>query len=532
MRSRWLWIAGILIASIALLIVFVRSFVDEQLRETIERNVNTSLDGYTVQIRALHFHPLGFGLDLIDSTIVQNAHSDPPVAHLPKLSASVNWQALLYGRLVADFLLDRPTLHINLKQARSEIKDKVSIDERGWQDALGEIYPLKVNEFAVRDAKIIYADEGPFKPLRLSRVNFRARNIRNIHSKERVYPSDIRLEGNVFDSGKVMVNGHADFLAKPHAGIKAAFTAENVELDYFKPIIRRYHVSVRDGVLSTDGKLEYAPKVKVADLEHITIQGVHIDYVHSTATEAAEKEVAKDIARTAKKVSNDPEVLLRVDKINILKSTFAFVNQAAEPDYRIFFADADLKVNNLSNRGAEGKGVGTLHGKFMGSGDTKVNFTFQPKAKGADFDLHLAIENTNLPAMNDFLLAYGNFDVVGGVFSFYSELAVRNGEVNGYIKPLFREMDVYDAHQEGNKPFFTKVREGVVAAAAWLLKNRRRDEVATRVTISGRIDGPQFSTWEALFGLLKNAFINAVTPGFEKQDDANIKVKQEREIPS
>jgi len=65
-----------------------------------------------------------------------------------------------------------------------------------------------------------------------------------------------------------------------------------------------------------------------------------------------------------------------------------------------------------------------------------------------------------------------------------------------------------------------------------LLKNRRRDEVATRVTISGRIDGPQFSTWEALFGLLKNAFINAVTPGFEKQDDANIKVKQEREIPS
>ena len=86
-------------------------------------------------------------------------------------------------------------------------------------------------------------------------------------------------------------------------------------------------------------------------------------------------------------------------------------------------------------------------------------------------------------------------------------------------------MDVYDAHQEGNKPFFTKVREGVVAAAAWLLKNPRRDEVAARVTISGRIDSPQFSTWEALFGLLKNAFINAVTPGFEKKDDGNIKEK-------
>jgi hypothetical protein len=35
-----------------------------------------------------------------------------------------------------------------------------------------------------------------------------------------------------------------------------------------------------------------------------------------------------------------------------------------------------------------------------------------------------------------------------------------------------------------------------------------------------------------LFGVLKNAFINAVTPGFEKKDDGNIKVKQERDIPS
>jgi hypothetical protein len=72
----------------------------------------------------------------------------------------------------------------------------------------------------------------------------------------------------------------------------------------------------------------------------------------------------------------------------------------------------------------------------------------------------------------------------------------------------------------------------VVAAAAWVLKNQGREEAAIRVTISGRIDSPQFSTWETLFGLLKNAFINVVTPGFEKQDDANIKVKQERDIPS
>jgi hypothetical protein len=77
------------------------------------------------------------------------------VATLVKLSAGVDWRALPRGRRVADFLIDRPTLHINLKQAKSEIKDHVSLAQRGWQGALEEIYPLKVNEFRVRDANMI-----------------------------------------------------------------------------------------------------------------------------------------------------------------------------------------------------------------------------------------------------------------------------------------------------------------------------------------------------------------------------------------
>ncbi len=382
-----------------------------------------------------------------------------------------------------------------------------------------------MNAFRVRDADITYVDESPFKPLHLSEVNFRAGNIRNVHSGEHVYPSDIYLEGNVFGSGRIAVDGSANFLAKPHPGIKADLTLKNVELDYFKPIIRRYHVSVREGILSTDGKFEYAPKTKVVDLKHITVQSVHVDYIHQSKTEAAEREVAKDVARTAKKLNNSPEVLLRVDKINILKSTFAFMNKAVKPEYRIFLADSDLRLDNLSNRGAEGAAVGIVKGKFMASGNTTANVTFQPKAKSPDFDLKIRIDDTKLPAMNDLLMAYGNFDVVGGLFSFYSELSVRNGEVNGYIKPLFKDMDVYDARQERGKSFFSKIREGVVAALAWVLENRTRGEVGTQVTISGKLDSPQYSTWEAVFGLLKNAFIKAISPGFEKKAPSNNKAQ-------
>jgi hypothetical protein len=126
-----------------------------------------------------------------------------------------------------------------------------------------------------------------------------------------------------------------------------------------------------------------------------------------------------------------------------------------------------------------------------------------------------------MKAMNNLWLAYGNFDVASGVFSLYSELAIRNGALNGYVKPLFRGLHVYDANQDMNKPFLTKLREGSISVLARLLSNRSRDEVGTTVTLSGQLDRPEFSNWEAFLGMVKNAFIKALTPGFEENPKTN-----------
>jgi hypothetical protein len=308
-RERWIWLAA-LVAVPTLAVIAVRFFMDEPLRRTIEHNMNQRLQGYTVRIRALHFHPLDFSLDLIDSTILQDAHPDPPIAHLPLLRASVNWRALLHRRLVADFLMDRPRLHINLKQARKEVVDKTPISQRGWQDA-------------------------------------------------------------------------------------------------------------------------------------------------------------------------------------------------------------DIRLDNLSNQSQEGTAVGTLKGKFMGSGDTLADVAFRLKAKSPDVNLKVQIQGTQMPAMNDVWRAHGDFDVVDGALSFYSELTLRDGRIDGYIKPMFKGMKVYDADQDQAKSFGQRLREILINAGAWIMENRERDEVATKINISGNLDSPQFSTWEAVAGLLRNAFLEAILPGLE-----------------
>jgi hypothetical protein len=67
------------------------------------------------------------------------------------------------------------------------------------------------------------------------------------------------------------------------------------------------------------------------------------------------------------------------------------------------------------------------------------------------------------------------------------------------------------------KPSDYRLYEGLVAIAEKILKNRSRGEVATVVTLSGRIDQPGLDIWEVVGHLLQNAFLKAILPGFEPQ---------------
>jgi hypothetical protein len=52
---------------------------------------------------------------------------------------------------------------------------------------------------------------------------------------------------------------------------------------------------------------------------------------------------------------------------------------------------------------------------------------------------------------------------------------------------------------------------------AKVFKNRPRDQVATIAKIEGKLENPNASTWEVLVNLVRNAFIEAILPGFERE---------------
>lgn len=481
----------------------------------MEQRLNERLHGYTVRLGGLDFHVVGGSLDLLDVVVAQQAIPDPPVASIPRLTASIQWRELPRGHVVADFLVDRPIVHLNRQQLKTEVDDRVPVETRGWQEALAGIYPFRINMFRVAEGDLLYVEESG-QPLHVRRVTFRADNIRNIRRRDHTYPSSVRLEGIVFDTGRLMVDGRADFLAEPHLGVRAEIALEQVALDYLKPVAARYNLSITQGTLTAGGEIEYAPWFKMVHLREMRLNGLHADFVHTARTAATEGAVRAQVGRAAAQTTNASGLLLRIDRAYASGANVGYVNKAANPTYRVSITDAELALENLSNHFTEGTALAVLNGKFMGSGATVIRATFRPETSAPDFDLDVRIDDTQMRAMNPLLRAYGKFDVTGGWFSFYSQLRIKARQIVGYVKPLFRDLDVYDERQDRDKSFFRKLYEGMVGGVAKLLENTPRDEVATRTTVSGPVENPKTSTAETIVRLIQNAFFQAILPGFEQ----------------
>jgi hypothetical protein len=524
-RRHWI-VISVPIALVVIAVYALAFMLDEPLRRYTEEKMNRALKGYTASIKALDFHPLGFSLDLEDVTITQDEHPEPPVLRVDRLSASVHWRALFFGRLVADIEIEKPTVHVNLPQARKEITDPVPVKERGWQEALEAIYPLKINHFEIGNGDVTYVDRGPFKPLHLTDLKLVATNIRNVRSKERTYPSDVRFSARVFDAGRVGAEGQADFMAEPSPTFRGRVDLAGIELDYFKPITNRYNLVVDKGVLSASGEVEYGQEVKTVELKSAMLEGVHVEYVHMARTAAVEKQRVGQAKTAAKKVDNAPGTLVRIGELHLTKSTVGFVNKAKTLPYRLYVTNLDGVLMNLSNHETEGPAVAKVNGKFMGTGTAAADATFEAEKSGPAFDVDVRIEDVSVPTLNDLLRAYGRFDAADGRFSFYSELSAKNGVITGYVKPLFKDLKIYSGEQEEGKPVLRKMYEGVVGGVAKLLENRRREQVATKADVSGRIDNPNVSGVDVVIRLVQNAFFKAILPGFDAEITKADRVKK------
>lgn len=511
-----LFCVGALFGTLIAALFIASFFLDDIIRVRTQRAMNQKLTGYHVELKHAHLQLVGGILTLKGLSIFQQLHPHPPVADIAMLRFHVELKELFSRRVVADVLLHRPRIHIDQRQFVAEKKSAVPLRQKGWQEALEAAYPFKINRITIDDGDIVYIEDAASPPLHLANLDFSADNIRNIHAPDNDYPSRFHANVVIFDTGHARVDGHANFLEEPFPGARAHYTITNVPLSAFDPETSQINISVQGGRLRSDGLLEYSPKVTRIEVNNATIAGVGIAYVHSPATQKEEAQRVKETGKQIEKQNNRRAVDIAARELIIEHGNFSYTDRTRNPNYTLFINDTDLTLRNLTNHQQHGSADVSLHGKFMGSGDANVSGSFLASQSGPAFNLKIALVNTDLPSLNDLLRSFGRFDVAGGRLSVYSQVAVQDGNIDGYVKPMFAGLEVYNYEKDKNKPIMHQAKELIIGGASHLLKSHRTNQVASDVDLKGTLTSPDVDTWQALGQVLRNALIEAIIPGFDR----------------
>jgi len=507
-------LAGLALVSL-LALLFADALVAGPMRTWVERKVNSQLDGYTIRLSRVHPHLWRLAFELEGLVLVQDTHPEPAVGEFAVLEFSVDLGELLRFRLVGDLVMVRPALHVNLAQLEEEAYRAANLHERGWQKALESIFPIKLDRVEVRDGSLRYLSGGAAsKPIQLTSISMLARNVRNVAAVKGTFPSPVTLEAVVFDTGKVSFKGAADFLREPHAAGRGELSLEQVPLERLDPIARQFQVRTSGGLLSVKGSIEYTPEAQTAHLTSVLLEDLQVDYVTSLATRVIEEERLRQALEVAGRVRNAPGLFLRVDALRLINAQLGFVSDASKPPYRLFMHGVELKLENLDNHPGQGRSSFHATGVFMEGGSTEFTGGFLASATPVDFDVRLKVDVPRLSDLNPLLLDAMDVDVARGRLSLYTELAVKDGKVEGYIKPLFSGLKISDRKKDEGKPLVKRVEMHLLQFLAFVLKNHSTQEVATVIRVSGSTIDPQADEWEVIRRLIANGFARAVLPGF------------------
>ncbi len=287
--------------------------------------------------------------------------------------------------------------------------------------------------------------------------------------------------------------------------------------------IENLHIEKRTGKVPvplidaprTDLTVSWPALLHGAVVARVTLESPEINFVDANGD--AEAQSGKGVNWRSQLEDLLP---IRLDEVLIHNGTVHFRNFSTNPKVDVVATSVEARVQNLSNARNEAERAADLDCTATVLGDAAMQSTaqFDPLGKLDDFKFSLKIDRLQLQRLNDLLQAYVKVDVESGEGELLMELEARDGQLRGYAKPLFRDVQVFswkhDVEEQGDNPL-RAAWEAVAGALENLFKNQPKDQFATRIEIKGRIGDTKTSTLQAIGAILHNAFVEAYRPQFE-----------------
>lgn len=220
-------------------------------------------------------------------------------------------------------------------------------------------------------------------------------------------------------------------------------------------------------------------------------------------------------------------VPIDINHLTVHNGSANFVELSADPEINMFLEQINLEATNLSNVvNKEETLPSNLNAKAVsfGGGDVSLWGNLNLLKTIPDMDLEFELQKADVKALNDLTRKYVGVDFESGTFELYSEVAIADGFLKGYIKPMFINTKLLGKEDEGG--FFKKLWEGFVGVFKFLFKNQGTDTLATRVPLEGDLNKVDAGILATVLNIFKNAWIQAFTGEVDENIDFEDALKE------
>ncbi|HEX8522214.1 MAG TPA: DUF748 domain-containing protein [Tepidisphaeraceae bacterium] len=206
----------------------------------------------------------------------------------------------------------------------------------------------------------------------------------------------------------------------------------------------------------------------------------------------------------------------RINRAQIVKGSIHFRAYQSQQPVDVYLSHLDANIDNLSNiRDQTAPLISTItaQGMAMDQANFEFNMKLDPFSYRPTFRMGLKLVGLDVTKTNALARSYGAFDFEKGYFDLVVEMDARHGAVEGYVKPLFRDLvvvSVQDVKEDNPVQLFW---EAVVGTVTGVLTNQPRHQFGTLIPVRGDLEGgPQFNILATVGNVLRNAFIRAYLP--------------------
>jgi len=261
-------------------------------------------------------------------------------------------------------------------------------------------------------------------------------------------------------------------------------------------------------------------------LSSITLIKPVVNFVNGPTPAESQTILEPEWVITVKKL-----VPLRINRFQIIHGELHYYDFHAQPVINLIMNHLEVVADNLTNATQSKALMPTtvvIGGDPFIEGRLKAELAANVDLKQPTFSEKVRLTQIPAVGLNSFLAKYGSVYAKSGTLDFYTELVSKEGSFKGYVKPYFQGLSFEPVPKDRGTlaAIWATLANGVKS-----LVTNNKGVIATNVVIKGRYKDPKVDTLSAIFGILKNAYFQALMEGFNTPEIAPSPVQSAKGSP-